>query len=133
MNQYFLRYYLESIKTKFFKILIHFPRCQPVGLRKYHHIARSGKGPTPHHHRHRGPHKCRVHHPRDHKENQKRLYQPFVENKEPLQLELQNFVDSILRDEPPKPSGEDGLKALKICEAALKSAKIGRPVKLKGD
>ena len=66
-------------------------------------------------------------------ENQKRLYQPFIESMEPLRLELQNFVDSILRDEPPKPSGEDGLKALRICEAALKSAKTGRPVKFKGD
>lgn len=66
-------------------------------------------------------------------ENQKRLYQPFIENKEPLRLELQHFVDSVLRDETPKPSGEDGLKVLKICEAALKSVKAGRPVKFKGE
>jgi UDP-N-acetylglucosamine 3-dehydrogenase len=64
-------------------------------------------------------------------ENEKRLYQPLIENREPLQLELQSFVDSILRDEPPKPSGEDGLKALKICEAALESAKTGKPIRIK--
>jgi len=66
-------------------------------------------------------------------ENNKRLYQPFIENKEPLRLELEQFVDSILKDEPPKPTGEDGLKALKICEAALRSAKTGRLVQIKGD
>jgi len=64
-------------------------------------------------------------------ENEERLYQPLIENKEPLQLELQSFVDSILQDEPSEPSGEDGLKALKICEAALESAKIGKPVRIK--
>jgi len=63
-------------------------------------------------------------------ENEERLYQPLIENREPLQLELQSFVDSILQDEPSKPSGEDGLKALKICEAALESAKIGKPVRI---
>ena len=66
-------------------------------------------------------------------ENQKHLYQPFIENKEPLKIELQNFVDSILRDEPPKPTGEDGLRALQICEAAIKSSKMGKSVKFKGD
>jgi len=64
-------------------------------------------------------------------ENEERLYQPLIENKEPLQLELQSFVDSILQDKPSEPSGEDGLKALKICEAALESAKIGKPVRIK--
>ena len=64
-------------------------------------------------------------------ENQKRIYQPFIDNQEPLRLELQNFVESILRDESPQPTGEDGLKALRICEAALKSARIGKPVRIK--
>jgi len=63
-------------------------------------------------------------------ENQKRLYQPLIENKEPLQLELQSFVDSILKDKPPQPTGEEGLKALKICEAALESARSARPIRI---
>jgi UDP-N-acetylglucosamine 3-dehydrogenase len=57
-------------------------------------------------------------------------YQPFLEHQEPLTLELESFVNSILKDEPPMVSGEDGLQALRICEAALESAKIGRPVRL---
>ncbi|MCD6262930.1 Gfo/Idh/MocA family oxidoreductase [Candidatus Bathyarchaeota archaeon] len=66
-------------------------------------------------------------------EKEKHLYQPLIGNREPLKLELQSFVDSILRDEPPRPSGEEGLRALKICEAALESARIGRPVKFRED
>ena len=57
-------------------------------------------------------------------ENDHRLYMPHIEKQEPLYLELQHFVDSILRGEPPQPSGWDGLKALEICEAALRSAKV---------
>lgn len=63
-------------------------------------------------------------------ENDYRLYMPYIEKQEPLYLELQHFVDSILRDELPQPSGWDGLKALEICEAALRSAKVERPVKI---
>ncbi len=57
-------------------------------------------------------------------------YQPFLQTREPLTLELKSFIDSILNDTPPVISGEDGLKALRICEAALESAKIGSPVRL---
>ena len=63
-------------------------------------------------------------------ENDHRLYMPHIEKQEPLYLELQHFVDSILKGEPPQPSGWDGLKALEICEAALQSAKEERPVKI---
>lgn len=66
-------------------------------------------------------------------ENNTRLYQPFIEKKEPLMLELEQFVESILKDEPPEPSGLDGLWALKICRAALQSAETGRQVKIIGD
>lgn len=65
-------------------------------------------------------------------ENDSRLYMPHIERQEPLYLELQHFVDSILRDEPPQPSGCDGLRALEICDAALRSAKTERPVKMGG-
>jgi UDP-N-acetylglucosamine 3-dehydrogenase len=61
-------------------------------------------------------------------ENNERIYQPFIENGEPLQMELTNFVNSILNDTPPMITGTDGLKALHICEAALESAKTGKRV-----
>lgn len=57
-------------------------------------------------------------------------YQPFLQPQEPLTLELESFVEAILEDKPPAVSGEDGLKALRICEAALESARTGKPVKL---
>jgi len=65
-------------------------------------------------------------------ENDEGIYQPFIENREPLLLELEGFVNSILHDIQPQPTGLDGLKALKICEVALQSAKTGLPVKIKG-
>ena len=61
-------------------------------------------------------------------EDQKQIVQPFIGNGEPLRLELESFVNSIINDEPPRISGEDGLKALKVCESALESARIGKPV-----
>jgi len=57
-------------------------------------------------------------------------YTPFLETREPLTLELESFVDAILNDTQPAITGEDGLKALRICEAALESARLGTPVKL---
>ncbi|MEM2127617.1 MAG: Gfo/Idh/MocA family oxidoreductase [Candidatus Bathyarchaeia archaeon] len=57
------------------------------------------------------------------------LYQPLIENQEPLKLELKSFVDSILRDEKPRPTGEEGLRTLKICEAALESARRNKPIR----
>ncbi|MCW3989981.1 MAG: Gfo/Idh/MocA family oxidoreductase [Candidatus Bathyarchaeota archaeon] len=57
-------------------------------------------------------------------------YTPFLKPQEPLTLELESFVEAILEDKPPAISGEDGLKALRICEAALESARTGKPVKL---
>lgn len=61
-------------------------------------------------------------------ENNERTYQPFIENGEPLPMELSSFVKSILNDEPPMITGIDGLKALHICEAALESARTGKRV-----
>ena len=66
-------------------------------------------------------------------ENDEGIYQPFIESREPLLLELEGFVNSILHDEQPQPTGLDGLKALNICEAALQSAKTGLPVRIQGD
>jgi len=55
---------------------------------------------------------------------------PRYEVKEPLKLELQHFAKSILDGREPMITGIDGLKALQIAEAALKSARIGAAVKL---
>ncbi|MEM2638705.1 MAG: Gfo/Idh/MocA family oxidoreductase [Candidatus Bathyarchaeia archaeon] len=55
---------------------------------------------------------------------------PRYEWEEPLKLELQHFVDCILNDKKPLVSGIDGIKALKIAEAALKSASKGQPIKI---
>jgi UDP-N-acetylglucosamine 3-dehydrogenase len=64
-------------------------------------------------------------------ENEKETLQPRYPVKEPLKLELQNFAKSILENERPLATGEDGLKALRIAEAAMKSSATGRVVKLK--
>ena len=55
-------------------------------------------------------------------ENSKGMYQPFIRQEEPLKLELENFIECILEDKPQLVSGEDGLKALRICEEAIESA-----------
>ena len=49
---------------------------------------------------------------------------------EPLKLELQHFVDSVLNGNNPLVTGLDGLKALKIAEAVLESAEKNRLIEL---
>lgn len=44
--------------------------------------------------------------------------------------EIRDFVDAILKDRPPRVSGEDGLKALAIAVAAENSHLQGKPVKV---
>jgi UDP-N-acetylglucosamine 3-dehydrogenase len=56
---------------------------------------------------------------------------PRYEWVEPLKLELQHFSKCILTNEQPIITGKDGLKALQIAEAALKSAKKCTRIKLK--
>jgi len=56
---------------------------------------------------------------------------PRYEVKEPLKLELQHFANSILNNTEPIVTGSDGLKALQIADAALKSAQKGTAIKLK--
>ena len=63
-------------------------------------------------------------------ETEKETLKPRHRWEEPLRLELQHFARSILNDTPPKVSGADGLKAIIIAEAALKSSSLGRTVKL---
>ena len=56
-------------------------------------------------------------------ENDKMITQPFLPYKEPLMEELTSFVRHVLDDKEPEITGKDGLNALRICEAALLSAK----------
>ena len=66
-------------------------------------------------------------------ENHHRLYQPYFEKREPLYIELDHFVQSIIDGVPPRPTGMEGLKALKLCEAALQSSRTGLPVNIGGE
>ena len=56
--------------------------------------------------------------------------QVALEKKEPLKNEINDFINSIQTDKKPLASGEDGLMALKIAEAAEKSNKKGEEVKI---
>jgi len=56
-------------------------------------------------------------------ENSQRLVKPFTPWAEPLKLELENFITTIIRDREEAPSGEDALKAIRVCDAALRSGK----------
>jgi predicted dehydrogenase len=48
-----------------------------------------------------------------------------------IRLQAEGFIDGILRDLPTTPSGQDGLKALKVILAAEESASRGIPVPIK--
>ena len=63
-------------------------------------------------------------------ENAKETVQPRIAWQEPLKLELQHFVNCVLRKEKPLITGEDGLQALRIAEAAMKSSATGKVIKL---
>jgi len=56
-------------------------------------------------------------------ENSQRLVKPFTPWAEPLKLELENFITTIIRDTKEAPSGDDALRAIRVCDAALKSGK----------
>ena len=56
--------------------------------------------------------------------------QPKYPWQEPLKLELQHFADCITKKEKPIVTGTDGLKALRIAEAALRSSVKNRAIKL---
>ncbi|MEM3769562.1 MAG: Gfo/Idh/MocA family oxidoreductase [Candidatus Bathyarchaeia archaeon] len=64
-------------------------------------------------------------------ETAEKTVQPRIPWQEPLKLELQHFARCVFGKEKPLITGWDGLRALKIAEAALKSSKTGRLVKLK--
>jgi len=64
-------------------------------------------------------------------EDAKETLQPRYPWQEPLKLELQHFANCVLKKEKPLITGMDGLRALQIAEAALKSSAAGKAVKLK--
>ena len=64
-------------------------------------------------------------------EDAKETIQPRYPWQEPLKLELKHFANCISKKEKPLITGTDGLKALQIAEAALKSSATGKTVKLK--
>lgn len=64
-------------------------------------------------------------------EDAKETVQPRIPWQEPLKLELQHFANCVLGKEKPLVTGVDGLKALKIAEAALRSSKTGKLIKMK--
>jgi UDP-N-acetylglucosamine 3-dehydrogenase len=64
-------------------------------------------------------------------EQEMKTIQPKYKFKEPLKLELQHFVNCITNNETPIISGSDGLKALRIAEAALQSSTKNKVIKLK--
>jgi len=64
-------------------------------------------------------------------EEPKENLQPRYPWQEPLKLELQHFADCISEKKKPLISGVDGLKALQIAEAALRSSTKNRAIKLR--
>jgi UDP-N-acetylglucosamine 3-dehydrogenase len=64
-------------------------------------------------------------------EDAKETVQPRYPMQEPLKLELQHFANCILKKEKPMITGLDGLRALKIADAALKSSASGKIVELR--
>jgi len=63
-------------------------------------------------------------------ENSEQSIKPNLERSEPLRLELAHFADSILHNRPFKVNGEDGLRAVEICEIVLQSGTTGQTIPL---
>jgi UDP-N-acetylglucosamine 3-dehydrogenase len=63
-------------------------------------------------------------------ENAKEPIQPRYPVQEPLKLELQHFVECVTQKKTPLVTGMDGIKALEIAEAAMKSSTRNETVKL---
>ena len=51
-----------------------------------------------------------------------------IEKEEPLSLEIKNFIQVIDEGASPSVTGEHGLLALKVAEAAVKSLKTGKVI-----
>jgi len=60
------------------------------------------------------------------------IHIPRINSGEPLKLECQHFLDCIKNKKKPKSDGKDGLRVVKILEAAQKSLKAGgKTIKVK--
>ena len=56
---------------------------------------------------------------------------PYIKMTEPLNIECQHFLDCIKNDAPPRSDGRDGLRVVKVLQAAQRSLdKGGLPVKI---
>jgi len=56
---------------------------------------------------------------------------PKIESTEPLKVECQHFIDCVQNRKTPRSDGRDGLRVLKVLDAAQKSLKMGgTPVKM---
>ncbi len=64
-------------------------------------------------------------------EQQIETIQPRTVFQEPLKLELQHFVDCIVDKKKPIVTGEDGVQALEVATAAIKSSAKNRAIQLK--
>ena len=62
--------------------------------------------------------------------NAEKSVTPNFKWEEPLMLELRHFTESIISGRNPDVTGLDGLKALEVAEAALRSARTGEKVML---
>ena len=59
------------------------------------------------------------------------IYIPHIAMTEPLRLECQHFLDSIRQDTTPLTDGREGLRVVRVLEAAQASHKLGgQPVDL---
>jgi predicted dehydrogenase len=57
---------------------------------------------------------------------------PQIESTEPLKVECQHFIDCVQTRKPPRSDGRDGLRVLKVLDAAQSSLKMGgSPVEIK--
>jgi len=64
-------------------------------------------------------------------EQQKETVQPRIPFQEPLKCELQHFAECALEKKKPIITGEDGVKALEIAQAAMQSSTKNRAINLK--
>jgi predicted dehydrogenase len=56
---------------------------------------------------------------------------PKIESTEPLKVECEHFIDCVQNRKTPRSDGEDGLRVLKVLDAAQRSLKMGgTPVKI---
>jgi UDP-N-acetylglucosamine 3-dehydrogenase len=63
-------------------------------------------------------------------EDSEQSIKPNLERQEPLRAELAHFTDSTLNGKPFRADGEDGLRAVEICELVLRAGVSGQTISL---